>query len=139
MAFIYFFFLKADMERILATTSDDAAYFFKITQNCTAGYGLSFDRLNPANGFHPLWLLCLLPFSYFKILPETFYRLCLILQLIPLFFSLLMLNKIHSPLFSKPVRLSMILLFLGLVLFRAINGRESALFVFILITCLYYG
>ncbi len=40
---------------------DDAFYYFKTAQNIVAGRGVTFDGTGPTNGFHPLWLLLLLP------------------------------------------------------------------------------
>ena len=46
---------------ITKTLSDDAFYYFQIARNAASGNGVSFDGVEPANGFHPLWLLLLLP------------------------------------------------------------------------------
>jgi hypothetical protein len=40
---------------------DDAYYYFGIAQNVVDGYGLTMDRLDPASGFHPLWMYVLIP------------------------------------------------------------------------------
>ncbi len=40
---------------------DDAFYYFKTAQNIVAGYGPTFDGTGPTNGFHPLWMILLLP------------------------------------------------------------------------------
>jgi hypothetical protein len=40
---------------------DDAYYYFQIARNIVSGNGVTFDGLHPTNGFHPLWLLLLLP------------------------------------------------------------------------------
>lgn len=40
---------------------DDAFYYFKTAQNIVAGHGVTFDGTGPTNGFHPLWMLLLLP------------------------------------------------------------------------------
>ncbi|MEZ0395261.1 MAG: hypothetical protein ABWK53_02330 [Anaerolineales bacterium] len=42
-------------------SSDDAFYYFKVAENLVSGRGLTFDGLNPTNGFHPLWMLICLP------------------------------------------------------------------------------
>ena len=34
---------------------DDASYYLTIARNAAAGFGFTFDRLNPTNGFQPLW------------------------------------------------------------------------------------
>jgi hypothetical protein len=45
---------------------DDSFYYFEIARNILAGNGSTFDGLNPTNGYHPLWLLTILPiFSFF--------------------------------------------------------------------------
>ena len=42
-------------------TMEDGFYYFKIAQNIAQGEGSSFDGINPTNGYHPLWQLCLVP------------------------------------------------------------------------------
>ncbi len=48
---------------LLATElySDDAFYYLRIAENLAAGRGLTFDGVTPTNGFHPLYLLLLVP------------------------------------------------------------------------------
>src|SRR5262249_51321391 len=41
--------------------SDDSFYYFLIARNFVQGHGFSFDRLAETNGFHPLWMMALLP------------------------------------------------------------------------------
>jgi len=48
---------------------DDAGYYFAIARNFCLGYGLSFDRLHPTNGFNPLYPLVLIPLD--KLLPGS--------------------------------------------------------------------
>lgn len=48
---------------------DDSFYYIQTARNLAQGYGSTFDRLNPTNGYHPLWLIlltCLQPY-----LPES--------------------------------------------------------------------
>jgi hypothetical protein len=40
---------------------DDAFYYFKVAQNITEGHGITFDGINPTNGYHPLWMLVCIP------------------------------------------------------------------------------
>ncbi|HEY6072612.1 MAG TPA: hypothetical protein VIV15_04265, partial [Anaerolineales bacterium] len=42
-------------------TRDDAYYYFKVAQNITEGHGITFDGINPTNGYHPLWMLVNIP------------------------------------------------------------------------------
>ena len=41
--------------------TDDAFYYFVTARNIAAGNGVSFDGLQPGNGFHPLWMLLVTP------------------------------------------------------------------------------
>ena len=40
---------------------DDAFYYFNTARNVTNGLGVTFDGINPTNGFHPLWMLICIP------------------------------------------------------------------------------
>jgi hypothetical protein len=41
--------------------ADDAYYFFTIAKNIGDGFGPTFDRISPTNGFHPLWQFAIVP------------------------------------------------------------------------------
>ncbi len=40
---------------------DDAYYYFKVAQNISEGNGSTFDGVNLANGYHPLWMVICIP------------------------------------------------------------------------------
>lgn len=42
-------------------TTDDAFYYFKTAQNIVEGQGITFDGIARTNGFHPLWMILLVP------------------------------------------------------------------------------
>ncbi len=42
-------------------TTDDAFYYFKTAQNIVEGQGVTFDGMARTNGFHPLWMILLIP------------------------------------------------------------------------------
>ncbi len=42
-------------------TIDDAYYYFKEAQNVSEGLGFTFDGINTASGFHPLWMFICIP------------------------------------------------------------------------------
>ncbi len=46
---------------IQKTLPDDAFYYFSVARNVWNGLGLSVDGRQATNGFHPLWLVTLLP------------------------------------------------------------------------------
>ncbi len=53
---------------------DDSFYYFKTAANIAQGLGSTFDGLGRTNGYHPLWMLVLIPLFWF-------YRLDVILPL----------------------------------------------------------
>ncbi|UCG16685.1 MAG: hypothetical protein JSV19_01350 [Phycisphaerales bacterium] len=57
----YFALFRASLETIVALLSDDAFYYFQIARNVARGQGCTFDGIAATNGFHPLWMVCLLP------------------------------------------------------------------------------
>jgi len=62
-------------------SSDDGFYYFQVARNLAAGQGFTFDRLNPTNGFHPLWLFLITPLFAFAQLNLLFpLRLLVILS-----------------------------------------------------------
>jgi hypothetical protein len=55
------FLLAAPVAEVVARSTDDAYYYFNVARNVAAGHGWTFDQVNRTNGFHPLWMACLLP------------------------------------------------------------------------------
>lgn len=50
---------------------DDAFYYFKVAEHVLGGHGSTFDGVHFTNGYHPLWLLMLLPvFAFFGNAPS---------------------------------------------------------------------
>lgn len=47
---------------LVAFAQDDAYYYFRIAQNIAVGKGSTWDGALSTNGYHPLWLLALVPF-----------------------------------------------------------------------------
>src|SRR5579871_74863 len=55
----------------IQVTDEDGFYYFKIAQHVARGEGSTFDGLHPTNGYHPLWLLCLVPVYWLTGAPQT--------------------------------------------------------------------
>jgi hypothetical protein len=55
----------------VGVTYDDGFYYFKIAQQVASGAGSTFDGLHVTNGYHPLWLLCLVPLFWLAPTPDT--------------------------------------------------------------------
>jgi hypothetical protein len=49
------FILRSDLDRLVATMSDDAFYYLEIARRAAGGEGFTFDGVNATSGFHPLW------------------------------------------------------------------------------------
>lgn len=49
---------------VTKVVSDDSFYYFQIARNAAAGNGVTFDGVEPANGFHPLWFALLFPIYF---------------------------------------------------------------------------
>lgn len=52
-------------DRVVNLFEDDAFYYFGIARNIAHGHGSTFNSLDPTNGYHPLWLLLLVPIFEF--------------------------------------------------------------------------
>jgi len=56
----------APLNFLLANTvPDDSFYYFQIARNIVHGLGSTFDGVNLTNGYHPLWMVLLLPIYQF--------------------------------------------------------------------------
>jgi hypothetical protein len=138
--FMSLFVLRASVERVLTLMPDDAAYYFKIAENASAGGGLTFDGINRTNGFQPLWLAALVPvYRVYHGTPETMCRIVLVLQLAILALAALLLNATLARFFSRRTVLVSLLLFLFVVFVSAANGMESGVLVFFLALAFYAG
>lgn len=113
---------------------DDAFYYFEIVRNITQGLGSTFDGTNLTNGYHPLWLVLLLPifslFSFGGVLDMEPIRIALGLSICINVLTGYALYRILGH-FSKDRLLVLAGLFVYLfnpfVLFETINGLETAL------------
>jgi hypothetical protein len=73
--------LTLSIENLTLFISDDAYYYFNVARNIARGAGSSFDGMDPTNGYHPLWMLCLLPVYWLLgSSPNAALRAALVLQ-----------------------------------------------------------
>jgi hypothetical protein len=130
---------QSDVRHLLVRIADDASYFMTTARNMAAGRGMSFDAIHPTNGFHPLWLLLLVPLFKLHGSPETMLRLVVLLQGALLVIAFLVLYRTHAKMFSSRTALVSAILFIFLVAVACVNGMESALFALLLLTLFSYG
>lgn len=117
---------------------DDAMYYLKIAQNVIATGRCTYDGITLTNGFHPLWLLCLLPVYAVARDPFVAMRLVFVLVFLLLCACLLLLrrasDRLHLPVSGRFVMGFLILL--NLRTFTLFYGLlESPL---VLLTYLFY-
>jgi hypothetical protein len=123
---------------LLALPSDDAFYYFTIARNVVAGNGLTFDGITTTNGWHPLWMLFLLPiFCFFPDDLETPIRAALGLNAILAVATVAWLHRIVN----RRVAPGFGLLAVGLAILphcatAMTNGLETGLLLFALIALL---
>ena len=73
--------LLLSIDTLTFLVSDDAYYYLNVARNIVRGAGSTFDGMNPTNGYHPLWMLCLLPVYWlFGNSGDTALRATLLLQ-----------------------------------------------------------
>ena len=83
---------------ILTLTVDDSWYYLTIARNASQGYGLTFDRVNPTDGFHPLWLMTLTGVQWLTgpVSVELLMRLVLTFQLGLLLMAFVWLGRVAA-------------------------------------------
>jgi hypothetical protein len=115
----------------LTLTVDDSFYVFVTAAHAAAGQGPTFDGIAATNGFHPLWMLVVLPLGWVAADDmERFARLALSLDVALLFFGILLVVRGAA---AGGVRWVAAVLMLSFYSAKAVvNGLESALQLFFL-------
>lgn len=133
-------FAWLDMSFILGRVVDDAFYYFKTAQNIIKEHTSTFDGINRTNGYHPLWMACILPIfyltngnSYMSI------HLVMTLQVIILALIIFFLWKILDREFGAPFPLIALTFFLWpRFLSQTEYGLEAGLLIFLLLFSINY-
>ncbi len=122
---------------------DDAFYYFKIAHNITLGNGVSFDGLSSTNGFHPLWLIIILPIFFLSLSKLTLIHLVLTVSAVVGTASVIVLYYLLKRLnVGKKVRFAAVL-FLSLLPTALLsgsgimNGMETSLNVLLILVFLW--
>jgi hypothetical protein len=129
--------LQSDFSQVVRAGTDDAYYYFTAARNLANGHGLTVDGIRPTNGFHPLWLLLLVPVYLAHCSLDTSIRVITLLQGALLAVGAIILGRIHWAMFSPRTALASMLLLLLFVVPSSLAGMESSLLLTLLI--LLYG
>ena len=113
---------------------DDAFYYFKIAQNIIDTGWSTFDGIHFTNGYHPLWMLCLLPiFSLFSediVTPLYIIQVIQLLLFIP--FAYLVYRMANHLGRARAGLFAVLLLFLPRFHAVYFDGLETILFLLLL-------
>ncbi|RKZ31473.1 hypothetical protein DRQ36_01955 [bacterium] len=116
--------------------TEDSFISLRIAQNIGAGYGETFDTVNPTNGYQPLWVWFLAPFSRLFDSPGFFAKFVLVICI--LFFHIALVLLLYA--LSRIAKTPAVFAAIGIVpalLPRfelcVINGLETSLFFFLFI------
>lgn len=123
------------LETVIRHVKDDSFYYFQTARNIVAGYGSTFDRINPTNGYHPLWMLNVLPI-YAALPNNPVLALRLVLLLVALYHTsaalilYVLLSRIHNSWIGAIASLGWALS--PVVLRINLNGMESGVYALVL-------
>jgi len=59
----YLRLLSQPVEWLLGLVPDDAFYYLQIARHLAAGHGSTFDGVHPTSGYHPGWMMLLVPLA----------------------------------------------------------------------------
>ena len=126
-----------NIENLLNAVPDDAFYYFKIADNIIQTGKLTFDGFSNTNGFHPLWLLFILPVKFFvNINPESNVKVILLIQLTLCCISVNLLIKSLKNFYKSTTLILVFSYFCFKFIGNYVNGLESSL-LFLLYTVLF--
>lgn len=118
-------------------TVEDGFYYLKIAQHVAQGAGSTFDGLNPTNGYHPLWLLTLVPLFWLTSSVTTALTLSLVWQ-VALFTATMLLVYYTSRLHLGGLAAGLAALLWVLFTYRvALGGLEFSLHALGVLTVAY--
>ena len=122
-----------ELPELLTVVIDDAFYYFEVARNIVAGNASTFDGANLTNGYHPLWMLLILPIYGLTSDLEAALRLSILLQVLLVGIGFQTINGIFG---RGRMKNNFILIFLFLFYLRFIfqynSGVESGLVIFLL-------
>ena len=139
LGYVYVLLFGESVRPAVSLASDDAFYYFKIARNIVRGEGCTFDGIAPTNGFHPLWMLCVL-FVYWLTGTdlETPVRVALVLNGLLCIVTLLLLYRlVHDYVAPGLGLIAVTACLLPNLLTAMTNGMETGLLLLLLVGLLW--
>ena len=111
-------------------STDDSFYYFKTAENITNGLGSTFDGISKTNGYHPLWMIIIIPLFFFSNLGLFLpLRLIIMVQLGLAILTMIVLFdflRTQLPIYLSAL-ISLMWVLLKPIFDVATNGTESAI------------
>ena len=133
-------YIFSSTDSLIKIIPDDAFYYLKIAKNISLGLGSSFDEINPANGYHPLWMIILLPFAKLTTSPWLMVKITLFITVIFNTATAILLFRFLKEK-TRNIQIANLGLFLYFlnhqVVVNSLNGLETGLATFILMALIF--
>lgn len=119
---------------------DDAFIYFSISRNIALGNGITYNGVDPTNGFQPLWAFTIVPVF---LLTRNIYldvNLALTIASIISTLTIFLIYKIAQKIFNENIGL-LSAAFWGLnplIIFQTLDGGDIALYVFLILSTIFY-
>jgi len=120
---------------------DDAFYYYTIAKNIIGGQGIVFNNEIPTNGFHPLYLILLLPLYFFSSDQNIpIYLSLILLSIFSIMTSVYIYKIIHKILNSNKIGIfaAGIWLFSPNIIFLSLMGIETPIQIFFISMLTYF-
>lgn len=111
---------------------DDCGYYLQVARNFSHG-SLSFDGINPTNGFHPLWFIFIAPIYMLVSHIDTAFQLVMLMSTVLAGASVFVLVRLCGKMgFGIAATAAALVMLLGAV-FQKLYGMESWLLILLTI------
>lgn len=133
-------YIFSEIDLLIRFIPDDAFYYFQTAKHIVAGNGSTFDGLHKTNGYHPLWMMFLLPIALVISEPILFTRFVLLVStlLCSLTAVVLYFTIYRVTLSYRLSALGFALFFLNpVIILESINGLETNLTNLIFVILIY--
>lgn len=112
--------------------SDDAYYYFLTAHNIAKGVGSTFDGINLTNGYHPQWMLLIIPIYYLIDNLDDALKGIVVIQYLLAVCSACFIYLLNKLKYGKNSAILSVIIFITLFspVMLMFNGLESGLFIF---------
>jgi hypothetical protein len=123
---------------VLPFIPDDAFYYLEIARRIGSGEGSTFDGITRTNGYHPLWLLMLIPLSHWmNVSRELGVRAAMAIGIFLMAAAFLLLLRLAKKLCRSTASLA-ILIPASILFFSSNYGMESPLTNFLFVALFWW-